>query len=196
MNTPLGQWVEDNAELFRYASDVKLLKDKADKILLSGGASASLAGVYRTLYPEAEIVAVDEDRALLSDGKSECTNLVCIEEPFYGYLAENTYDIALSLLVLQSLDTRELTPYLYNLFDSLKTGGCLYISFPDAVAPTVMKKNLYPSWYSMEEKTYMKYYMADDVVRALSLIGFGIKAMEADNNPDLVHVVSLLAIKR
>ena len=148
------------------------------------------------MYPEAEIIAVDENRTLLSDGKSECSNLICIEEPFYGYSDENTYDIALSILAIQSLNTRELTPYLYNLYDSLKRGGCLYLSFPDAVSLTTMEKNLYPSWYSMDEEVYMKYYMADDVINALSLIGFEIKAIEADSNPDLSHVVSLICIKK
>ncbi|GEM_PF-3541079 len=196
MKTHLGQWIEDNAGLFRYASDVKVMKESANKILLSGGVSAMMAGVYRTLYPQAEIDAVDIREDYLSDAKSECHDAIVINEPFNGYYSKDTYDIVLSLLAINTLDTRELTPYLYNIHDSLKVGGCLYLSFPDAVAPTAMEKNLYPAWYSMDEEIYMKYYMADDVVRALSIIGFDIKAIEADKNPELDHVVSVIAVKK
>ena len=196
MNSLLGQWIEDNAELFRYTPDVLALKPKADKILLSGGVSACLSGVYRTLYQSSEIVAVDDNKKLLEDGKSECDSLICIDSPFNTFCSNDEYDIAVSLLAIQSLNTRELTPYLYNLYDSLKSGGCLYLSFPDAVSITTMEKNLYPAWYSDKEMVYMKYYMAEDVIRALDLIGFEVKAIESDNNSDLIHVVSLLCIKR
>lgn len=196
MKAPLGQWIEDNAFLFRYSSDIKGLKSNADRILLSGDVSSILAGVFRALYPSAGIVAVDNDKRILEDGMRECGDLVCIEEPFDRYCENDSYDIALSLLQIQSLDTRELTPYLYNLYDSLRIGGVLYLSFPDAVALTAMKKNLYPSWYSENESVYMKYYMADDVMRALAMIGFEIRGVEGDDSPDLNHIVSLLCIKR
>lgn len=196
MNTPLGQWIEDNAELFKYAPNVFSLKSEINSILLSGGASICLAGLFRAISKDSSITAVDCSDVMMEDGKTECDDIECINENFSGYLKENSFDAAISVLQIQSLDTRELTPYLYNLYDCLKNGGVLYISFPDAIAPTVMGKNLYPSWYSMDEEVFMKYYMADDVIRALSLIGFDVKAMEADENKDLGHVVSLLCVKR
>lgn len=196
MKAPLGQWIEDNASLFRYSFDIKSMKSNAERVLLSGSVSSYLSGVLCTLYPDAVIVAVDDDRRILEDGRSECEDLVCICEPFDRYCEKDSYDIALSLLQIQSLDTRELTPYLYNLYDSLRIGGVLYLSFPDAVALTAMKKNLYPSWYSEDESVYMKYYMADDVMRALAMIGFEIRGVEGDDSPDLNHIVSLLCIKR
>lgn len=196
MDSALGLWMEDNAELFKYVSELPAISGKSDRILLSGGASALLAGVFGILCPEADIVAVDSNMDILADASSECGSLNIINSPFDAYLADESYDLIVSALQIQSLNTRELTPYLFNLYDNLGKGGALYLSFPDAVAPTVMEKNLYPSWYSMYEEVYLKYYMSDDVVNALSLIGFEIKAIEADNNEDLGHVVSLLCVKR
>ena len=196
MNSALGLWMEENSKLFRYSVDALSLKDTIGRILLSGGASTMLSGVYNTLCKGAEIIAVDEREDYLEDGKSECPSLEIVKAPFASYIGKENFDLAVSVLQIQSLNTRELTPYLFNLYDSLSTGGVLYLSFPDAVGLTAMEKNLYPSWYSMDEEVYMKYYMADDVISALSLIGFNIKAIEADANEDIGHVVSLLATKK
>lgn len=196
MNSALGLWMEENADLFRYVADLPSLCEKCDRILLSGGASSLLAGVFSSLFPDSEIVAVDSNESILTDAQSECPDLDIVVEPFEKYISEKPFDIIVSALSLQSLDTRELTPYLFSLYDTLEPGGAMLISFPDAVTPTVMEKNLYPSWYSMDENVYMKYYMAGDVVNALSLIGFEIKAIEADNNDDLMHVVTVLCTKK
>ena len=106
------------------------------------------------------------------------------------------YDIAISTLEIEKLNTRELTPYLFNLYDSLSQDGYLYISFPDAISPTAMEKSLYPAWYDENEMIYMKYYMAYDVANALGMIGFEVKAIEGDNNNDLIHVVTIIARKK
>ena len=196
MNSALGMWMEDNPELFKYVSELPSIAEKTDRILLSGGASSLLAGVFDILCPGSEIIAVDKNMDVLSDAAKECGTLKLVNSSFEDYLPEPCFDVAVSVLQIQGLNTRELTPYLFNLYDCLEKGGALYLSFPDAVAPTVMEKNLYQSWYSMDEEVYMKYYMADDVVNALSLIGFEIKAIEADDNEDLGHVVSLLCVKR
>ena len=58
MKDPLGMWMMDNAELFRYAAELPCMKERADRILLSGAASAFLAPLYRRLYPDAVIDAV------------------------------------------------------------------------------------------------------------------------------------------
>ena len=57
-------------------------------------------------------------------------------------------------------------------------------------------KKLVQSWYSMEEEVYFKRYMPDDVMKALSMIGFDIRAVEKDSVPDLGDVVSIHAIRR
>ena len=48
----------------------------------------------------------------------------------------------------------------------------------------------------MEEEVYFKRYMPDDVMKALSMIGFDIRAVEKDSVPDLGDVVSIHAIRR
>ena len=42
----------------------------------------------------------------------------------------------------------------------------------------------------------MKRYQGDDVIRALSMIGFGIKAAERDNLPDIGTVISIHAERK
>lgn len=195
MEKKLGLWIEDNAELFRYLSDVKSLCENAERILLSGKVSGYFGSLFQLLYHSVEIDSVDNDIDVLKDAdSSEAFNI--IEASFDRYIKLDAYDAVISALAIQSLNTRELTPYLFNLYDSLKTGGVLYLSFPDAVAPTVMEKNLYPAWYDEGEMIPMKYYMAGDVANALEHIGFEIKALEADNNNDLLHVVTIIGIKK
>ncbi len=196
MNSSLSLWMEENSELFKYAVDVLALKRDIKNVLLSGGASTLLAGVYSAICGGAHIVAACDREDFLEDGKSECESLEVVKAPCETYAKEKSFDLAVSVLQIQSLNTRELTPYLFNLYDSLVTGGVLYLSFPDAVDLTTMEKNLYPAWYSMDEEVYMKYYMAHDVINALSLIGFEIKAIESDDNKSLGHVVSVLCIKK
>lgn len=194
MESRLGLWIVDNAELFKYVAELPSLKSDAMNVLLSGKVSSYLASTLSLMYKDAKIVAVDEDDKAVEEAKTECPHLQHINEKFTDYQGSG-YDIAISALEIEMLNTRELTPYLFNLYDSLSSGGVLFLSFPDAVAPTVMEKNLYPAWYDEDEMIYMKYYMAGDVANALSMIGFQIKSMEADNNNDLLHVVTLIAQK-
>lgn len=195
MNDPLGLWMTDNAELFRYAGEIPCMRDGASSILLSGPASAFLAPLYRSLYPDAAITAVAEDKARLEEAKSEEPSLNTVVADPAGYIADKA-DIAVSVLYIQGLDTRELTPYLFNLADSLASGGNLYISFPATLKYELSPKKLVQSWYSMEEEVYFKRYMPDDVMKALSMIGFDIRAVEKDSVPDLDDVVSIHAIRR
>ena len=194
MTRKLGYWILDNAELFKYLADIPELKNNAERVLLSGKVSSYLASTMAALYNNAEIIAVDSDSLTLSDAAGEYEDMISINESFSSYSGQ-AFDVAVSALAIETLNTRELTPYLFNLYDALNSGGVLYLSFPDAIAPTAMEKNLYPAWYDEDEMIYMKYYMAGDVANALSMIGFQIKAMEADRNNDLLHVVTLIAVK-
>lgn len=195
MKDPLGMWMMDNAELFRYAAELPCMKERADRILLSGAASAFLAPLYRRLYPDAVIDAVADSAEHLEEAASEEPSLNVFSCSPVEYMKEG-YDIAVSVLYIQSLDTRELTPYLFNLHDSLVSGGNLYISFPSTGKYILSGKKLSDSWYSMEEKVYFKRYMPDDVMKALSMIGFDIRAVEKDRTADLEDVVSIHAVRR
>ena len=196
MTTKLGIWAESRAELFRYASLLPECAAEAGSILLSGDVSALLAGTMHRLYPGASLCAVTDDEAVLHDAESECNGLMCIAEAFDKYAEYDSFDIVLSLLQIQSLNTRELTPYLFSLYDSLKAGGCIMLSFPEAAAHTVIGKNLFPAWYDDSREVYMKYYMAEDVIHALNLIGFDIRAVERDPIEELYSVVTVIAMKR
>ena len=76
MDNPIGYWMYDNAELFRYIGELGCMREGASRILLSGPFSAFLASVCRKLYPDAGIVAVTDradvlDAASKEDGKLE-----------------------------------------------------------------------------------------------------------------------------
>lgn len=196
MNTKLGLWIESRAELFRYIAELPLYKKDADKVLLSGDVSVYLAGLMKRLYSSADIIAVTADSNAGAEAKLECASLMEIDDVFDKFLEADTFDAVLSALQIQSLNTRELTPYLFNLYDLLKTGGVLYLSFPEAAAHTVIEKNKFPAWYNEQMEVYMKYYMADDVVRSLNLIGFDIKMIERDAIEELYSVVTVIGLKR
>ena len=96
---------------------------------------------------------------------------------------------------INALDTRELTPYLFGLYDALLDGGNLYLSFPSTERISPYPKKLVDAWYAMDEKVYMKRYVPEDVLMALSMIGFSIRAIEKDESADLGDITTIHAQK-
>lgn len=195
MNTKLGIWVEENARLFRYIAELKSIKPDADTILMSGNTSVILSITMKALYENARIYGAAES-VYIDDAKSEFDSIEIIRDIWQEHLAISFYDIIVSSLVIEHLNVRELTPYLFNLYDSLKQSGILYLSFPESVRVTGLDKELSPAWYDNDEEVFMKYYSAQDVVNALSMIGFEIKAIEKDEDVALYSVVTVIAAKK
>ena len=191
----LGEWMTDNAELFRYAGELQCMREEAKRILLSGDSSVFLAPLFRTLYPQSTIIAASDDASVFEEVVSEVPDIVRGIIPFSKGVYENI-DIAVSVLSIETLETRELTQYLYSLHDSLTEGGNLYLSFPstDTFVYSPMKEE--KAWWDESRSILMKRYQGDDVIRALSMIGFGIKAAERDNLPDIGTVISIHAERK
>ena len=191
----LGEWMTDNAELFRYAGELQCMREEAKRILLSGDSSVFLAPLFRTLYPQSTIIAASDDASVFEEVASEVPDIVRGIIPFSKGVYENI-DIAVSVLSIETLETRELTQYLYSLHDSLTEGGNLYLSFPstDTFVYSPMKEE--KAWWDESRSMLMKRYQGDDVIRALSMIGFGIKAAERDNLPDIGTVISIHAERK
>ena len=174
MSHPLGDWMNDNAELFRYAGELSCMREEAERILLSGTASAFLAPLFRTLYPDSAII--------VSGAEEDAVSEVLADVPDAD--------------VVQRLETRAMTGYLFSLHDSLAEGGNLLLSFPAEDALVLSPMREIDSWYAMDRKERMKRYRAEDVLQALSLIGFSVRAIESDRNADLGTVVSIHAVRR
>ena len=191
----LGEWMTDNAKLFRYAGELQCMREEAKRILLSGDSSVFLAPLFRTLYPQSTIIAASDDASVFEEVASEVPDIVRGIIPFSKGVYENI-DIAVSVLSIETLETRELTQYLYSLHDSLTEGGNLYLSFPstDTFVYSPMKEE--KAWWDESRSILMKRYQGDDVIRALSMIGFGIKAAERDNLPDIGTVISIHAERK
>ena len=191
----LGEWMTDNAGLFRYAGELQCMREEAKRILLSGDSSVFLAPLFRTLYPQSTIIAASDDASVIDEVASEVPDIVRGIIPFSKGVYENI-DIAVSVLSIETLETRELTQYLYSLHDSLTEGGNLYLSFPstDTFVYSPMKEE--KAWWDESRSILMKRYQGDDVIRALSMIGFGIKAAERDNLPDIGTVISIHAERK
>ncbi len=188
--------MEENAPLFRYVNDLKELKKNADRILLSGDASSLLSGVIKTLYPEAEIVVIEDRELVLKDALEECGSIVIKPEEFNQINVEReTFDIAISALQLEKLSSKENTKYLFSLQDALKSGGLLYLSFPDGVLPVPGDPEYIEAYYDRREKMMYKTYTTEDVLYALSTLGFRTRAIESDRNDGLVNVVTIIASK-
>ena len=194
MKNPLAGWIYDNAELFRYLGELRCLRDGASRILLSGSVSACLSSVMRSLYPDASIVAADDDEALLAECSEEDPLLEAVRCRFDLYEGSG-FDIAVSALAIERLEARELASYLFSLYDALVKGGSLFLSFPASDRVDVSGRKEADSWYSMEEKVLMKRYAISDTVKAANVVGFDIRAIEQDINADLGQVVSLHAVK-
>ncbi len=195
MDTKLGIWVEENAGLFRYIAELKSIKRDADAILMSGNTSVFLSSAMRALYNNAKIYA-SADSEYIEDAKSELAAIESLGAIWQEHLVASFYDIIVSSLAIEHLNVRELTPYLFNMYDSLKQNGILYLSFPESVRVTGLDKELSPAWYDSDAQVYMKYYLAQDVVNALSMIGFEIKAIEKDEDDALYSVVTVIAAKK
>ena len=59
--------MNDNAELFRYAGELSCMREEAERILLSGTASAFLAPLFRTLYPDSTIIVSGAEEDAVSE---------------------------------------------------------------------------------------------------------------------------------
>ena len=195
MTDPIGYWIYDNADLFRYVGELSCMRDGAGRILLSGSFSSYMASLCRKIYPDARITAVSDRPAALEDARAEDPALETVLMPFEKYEG-SSFDVVLSIFTVNTLDTRELTPYLFSLHDALNAGGNLFLSFPSMSSISPYPKKLVDAWYSMDEKVYMKRYAPEDVIMALSIIGFDVKAIESDDNPDVGKVTSIHAVKR
>ena len=165
------------------------------KILLLGPFGCALSQFYRNIAPTSTIkcYSTDEDDLGIAGMTGAADGMDQL--PSYRFQEEGM-DLVGAPLLLQSLNTREATPFFFSSYDALKTGGIFYLSFPDAFAPTVMEKNLYPAWYDESKKVYMKYYMVDDVLRSLDMIGFEILAIEKDESEDFERTISIIAKKK
>ena len=102
MKHPLGMWMLDNAELFRYAGELRCMREEAERILLSGDASAFLAPLFREMYPESTIIASSPDQAVLDDAASDDPALVKDLCDIRGAVYEDI-SIAVSVLALSRL---------------------------------------------------------------------------------------------
>ncbi len=194
VKSPLAMWIYDNAELFRYLGEFGCMREKTERILLSGAVSSYFAPLMKTIYPSASVTAVDADEDVLKEAAEECHELETVHVPFSRYDGSG-FDIAISALAMQSLDTHELTGYLFSLYDALADGGNLFLSFPSSEHIDVAEKKEVDSWYSMEKKVFMKRYPVADVVKSINIIGFDLRAIEQDDNPDLGRIVSIHAVK-
>lgn len=195
MSHPLYYWMTDNAELFRYAGELACMREGAGRILLSGSASAFLAPLFKTLYPDATIIVASDDSSVLDEVKGMCPDVISECVPLCAFTADHV-DIAVSVLAIESLETRELTTYLFSLYDALSEDGNLYISFPQAERPGLYPMNEETSWYDAGVKVKMKRYQAEDVMKALSMIGFELRAAEKDESAELGTIISIHAVKK
>lgn len=168
--------------------------ERQSKILLLGPYGSALTKFYRNLAPNATIKCFStEEEELGIAGMMGADGYERIAS--YNF-AESQCDLVSAPLLLQSLDTREATPFFFSTYDALKSGGVFYLSFPDAIAPTVMEKNLYPSWHDEKKLAYMKYYMVSDVLTSLEAVGFEILEIEKDELEDIERVISIICRKK
>ena len=195
MTDTLGLWMLENAGLFRYIGELGCLREGAGSVLLSGDASAFLSSTLRALFPDAAITAVDSNLRRLEEAREEDSALEIIEAPFETWLEDRRYDVIVSALQAQKLDSRELVPYLFNLLEMSAPGASLFLSFPSTSILTGQGKREVEAWHNSKELTYFKRYLPEDMARALGIIGFHINAIELDENADLGQVVSIHAHK-
>ena len=189
----LKAWMEDNAELFRYSGELGCMREEAERILLSGRFALFLSPLMHTLFPESQIVAVDDDEKELEEAKKDDERLETVNASFHEYSGTG-FDAALSLLVSSFLGGRELVSYLFSLHDALKEGGNLNISFlSDDKAYSEMKEETL--WYDDARTVMIKRYRPEDFLRALNMVGFSIRAIESDALPELGTIVTVHAIR-
>ena len=179
-------WMKDNSKAFRHAgSFLSYLKTDGD-MLLVGEFAASLAPFYRNIGYKGNMYSY-----LGKEGFDRSSMVLDIYEVDK---IEGEYAVISAPLYIQSLSVRELTTFLFDSYDSLSDGGLLYISFPEAIAPSVGEKTLVDSFYS-EGKIYMKYYSLVDVLQSTEAVGFSISAIEMDEVDFHDRLISL-ALKK
>ena len=179
-------WMKENSKAFRHAgSFLSYLKTDGD-LLLVGEFAASLAPFYRNIGYNGNMYSY-----LGKEGFDRSSMVLDISEVDK---IEGDYAVISAPLYIQSLNTRELTQFLFSAKDALKEGGLLYISFPDAITVNVKEKTLVDSFYS-DEKIYMKYYSLFDILQSVEAIGFKIAEIEQDSVDFHDRLLSLALLK-
>ena len=179
-------WMRKNSRALRHAGSFLSYAESQESILLVGPFAAALAPFYRNLGYDGPLYSYEGgegyERSLMVTS-IECVDSIC-----------GKYSVIAAPLYIQSLSVRELTTFLFDSYDSLSDGGLLYISFPDAIAPSVGEKTLVDSFYS-EGKIYMKYYSLVDVLQSTEAVGFSISSIEMDEVDFHDRLISL-ALKK
>ena len=194
MSHPLKEWMEDNASLFRYSGELGCMREEAARILLSGSVAAFLSPLFRTIYPESHIEAVTDDESVIREAMEEDPALEIHAMPFSAFSGSG-FDIAVSLIVPSFLDGRDLISYLFSMHEALGEGGNLHITFLSDDKPYFPMKEE-ALWYDESEAVSIKRYRPEDFLRALSMVGFDIRAIESDKDDKLGTVISIHAVKR
>lgn len=186
MGKDIISWMRKNSRVFRHAGSFLSYTKKRDSMLMVGPFAASLAPFYRSIGFNGLLYSFD------ASSSYECslmyTDITEVKE------INGDYSIISAPLYIQGLGVRELTRFLFDCYDALEEGGLLYISFPDAIAPSLQDKTLVDSFYS-EEKIYMKYYTLIDILQSSESVGFKIASIEMDDVDFHDRLISLALLK-
>ena len=180
-------WMRKNSGVFRHAGSFLSYSEKVDSILLVGEFAASLANFYRTIGFAGPLYSYDGGESF-----SRSLMFTQIEE---SERIEGSYSVISAPLYIQGLNVKELTAFLFDCHDALEDGGLLYLSFPDAITPSVGDKVLVDSFYS-DGKIYMKYYSLIDILQSAETIGFSIASIEMDRIDFHDRLISLALTKK
>ena len=190
MSLSLKEWMEDNAYLFRYAGEMGCMRENADDILLVGDAAAFLAPLFHQIFPKACIQASADD-SVIEEVREEYPALLHASHPF----EDNRFDIIAAPFVPSFLESRDFVSFLFSVHSALRIGGNLYLSFLESDKPYQPASDM-PLWWDESRTAAIKKYRSEDVLQAMSLVGFDIKAIEKDTVDVSCDVVSIQASRR
>lgn len=190
MSLPLKEWMEDNAYLFRYAGEMGCMRENADDILLVGDAAAFLAPLFHQIFPKAGIQASADD-SVIEEVREEYPCLAHSSQ----VSEDNHFDIIAAPFVPSFLESRDFVSFLFSVHSALRIGGNLYLSFIESDKPYQPASDM-PLWWDESCTATIKKYRSEDVLQAMSLVGFDIKAIEKDTVDGSCDVVSIHAISR
>jgi SAM-dependent methyltransferase len=158
------------------------LVDASSKVLNIG---CGIGRVEKYLAPHvSEVHGVDISGEMIALARKRLADLqnVHLRElaigEFLSAFPPASFDLVFSLLVLQHMDKEDAYRYLEDAHRILKTGGRLFVQFPNFLSPEYSATLPEAAHQNPRNPGRVRAYTAEEVRHLLGLIGFGVDSLE------------------
>ena len=171
MFAEFSSWLGDNPGFYPCLDDVLSRLGRKASVLLCGEYSLHAALILRE-YVDSPVDVLLKDAKDIPAEILSAPNLRIVDKP------SGPYTFSYAPLYINSIEKKEVVPFLLDLYDVMKEKSEAVFTFFDSLAVTPGSLSPFPSFYGGDDEVLLKLYTASDVVNTLSMIGLKLRAVE------------------